>query len=154
MAVKLPPGVHEEEGWVGYLNKSGLMKPTIPFMELLSQWEILFNQFHGETLSLVQDPIEKFASILEEKYPDVIKELLFLYSKLRLHIRIKYLNDRLELMDKTLHVRNVNHVNKYTSKKRSKRYITLNQLYCFITMAKLSQNFVFAILNTYLYLET
>ena len=107
------------------------MKPTIPFMELLSQWEILFNQFHGETLSLVQDPIEKFASFLEEKYPDVIKELLFLYSKLRLHIRIKYLNDNLELMDKTLHVRNVNHVNKYTSKKKSKRYITLNQLYCF-----------------------
>ena len=113
------------------------MKPTIPFMELLSQWEILFNQFHGETLSLVQDPIEKFASFLEEKYPDVIKELLFLYSKLRLHIRIKYLNDNLELMDKTLHVRNVNHVNKYTSKKKSKRYITLNQLYC----SKLSLKF-------------
>ena len=113
------------------------MKPTIPFIELLSQWEILFNQFHGETLSLVQDPIEKFASFLEEKYPDVIKELLFLYSKLRLHIRIKYLNDNLELMDKTLHVRNVNHVNKYTSKKKSKRYITLNQLYC----SKLSLKF-------------
>ena len=113
MGEKMEPGQKKELGWLGYLNKQGLMKPTPEFTALLKKFEIIFKQFHGESLAEIYDPIDQFFQILKNKFKDTPTEILFFYSKVRFFIRLKHLNKQLDLeMLESRKKQNV-HTNKY-----------------------------------------
>ena len=113
MGSKMAPGQNKENGWLGFLNHQGLMKPTPEFIKLLSEFERDFSNFHGESLSLENDPILKLGQILKEKYKTVPSELLFFYSKVRFFIRLKHLNKQLDLDINESKKKNNTHINKY-----------------------------------------
>ena len=64
-------------GWLGYLNKQGLMKPTPKFTTLLKKFDIIFKEFHGECLVESYDPIDQFFQILKSKFNDTLTDFCF-----------------------------------------------------------------------------
>jgi hypothetical protein len=89
MGEKMEPGQKKELGWLGYLNKQGLMKPTPEFTALLKKFEIIFKQFHGESLAQIYDPIDQFFQILKNKFKDTPTEILFFLFKSKIFYKIK-----------------------------------------------------------------
>ena len=75
--------------------------------------ELQFFRFHGQTLSLEDDPIGSFEKFLLQKMPSLPQDVAEFYSKCRFFIRLDFLNEKLHATDKVLKKRHVNHVNKY-----------------------------------------
>ena len=82
-------------------------------MTLFNKFENEFQALHGESLNTDTDPIKNLEIVLEKKFPSQSKELIHFYSKQRLNIRMDYLNEKLQVLEKALKQRYVNHVNKY-----------------------------------------
>ena len=77
------------------------------------KFEREFNQFHGDTLSTEQYPIENLSNLLQRKYPTVPKELITFYSRERLNIRKRHLNENLLVLEKTFKRRENIHISKF-----------------------------------------
>ena len=92
--------------------RGGLTLATEEFQENVQQMEQEFLRFHGNSLSTVRNPIEKLTKIIMEKNICVPRDIAFLYAKTRLFIRMKFLNDQLNVTDKYLQRRYVSHINK------------------------------------------
>ena len=79
-----------------------------------------FSWSHGKwfpeispSLSLEKNCINILAKILQIKYIDMPYDLLQLFSRTRFFIRLKYLNNEMKVLEKTIKRRYTIHVNKF-----------------------------------------
>ena len=72
-----------------------------------------FQKYHGPSLSLEKNAINILARLLHIKNQDMPYELLQLFSRTRFFIRLKYLNNEMQVLEKTIKRRYTIHVNKF-----------------------------------------
>ncbi len=77
--------------WIDTYSYGGLTKPSQEWLEQYERIEGEFNNFHGNGIQKDAQIIEKFGKHLVIKFPTVSKDILKFCSKMRTHIRIKYL---------------------------------------------------------------
>ena len=87
--------------------------PSSEFTEAAQVFENCFKKFHGETVNMTSKPIEKLTNFIVRRFPTYPKDVLKLFSKTRFFIRMKYLNEKLEVKEKHLRSRFSNHINKF-----------------------------------------
>jgi len=88
--------------WIDFLNNHihsnrGLTRPSQDWFGLFRKWEEIFIALHGSE-NVIQSPgvVRQFKTILSSNYSDVPKDLVDYYAKLRVLLRITFLNKRLE----------------------------------------------------------
>ena len=99
--------------WMSLKSKGDLYMPSPKLQDFLRNAELVFTKFHAHTLSLEKNPIRRVSSILEFKFPEYPPEMLSLYSRTRFFLRLKTLNNNLNIQEKHNQMRHANHVNKY-----------------------------------------
>ena len=62
---------------------------------------------------MIHDPVKKLMDLILKKYPNMPRDVVHLFSKTRIYIRLKYLNDILKEKEKLLKKRYAAHVNKF-----------------------------------------
>ena len=87
--------------------------PSEELNEKVQQFETIFKVFHGKELNMTHDPVKKLTDIILKKYPNTPRDVVSLFSKTRMFIRLKYLNDILKEKEKSLKKRYAAHVNKF-----------------------------------------
>ena len=85
--------------------------PSREFMEKVKMMEDEFKAFHGESVYLGRDPISRLAKQICQKIT-VEEDISMLFSKTRLFIRVKYLNEKLNVEDTKLRRKFRCHLNK------------------------------------------
>lgn len=91
----------KNEGWINILSRGELYAPSEYLKNIVNECEIHFLKFHGSEINMERDPIGKFSRIMEKKLPDVPKDIIHLYSKTRVFIRIKWLNNKIQSAEKS-----------------------------------------------------
>ena len=86
--------------------------PSEQLTESVKRFEVLFCKFHGESAYKGKNPIEKLTRIISEKEVDIPKDVIYLYVKTRLFIRLKFLNQSLNVASKNLKRKFTHHVAK------------------------------------------
>ena len=99
--------------WISMLSRGGLYMPSDRLMEIVENMETDFNRYHGPSLSLEKNSINILAKVIHFKNPNVPFALIQLYSKTRFFIHMKFLNDEMLVIEKTMRRRSSNHVNKF-----------------------------------------
>ena len=99
--------------WMSLKSRGGLYMPSDQLQQFLMLSETIFQKYHGPTLSLEKNPISRMTSILVMRFPDYPEEIIALYSRTRLFLRLKYLNSKISIKEKHFQRRHANHVNKY-----------------------------------------
>ena len=80
--------------WLGGLSKGGLTVPSLAFKALVAQFEQVFHDLHGQSLSyekpIVRTTREAIMARVPEaqQWPDVVKT----YARSRFFLRLRYLN--------------------------------------------------------------
>ena len=88
--------------------------PTEELLKKVEQFDSIFRTFHGKELNTeVRDPVKTVTDLIVKKFPDTPREVINLFSKTRLFIRLKYLNDLIKEKEKALKKRYAMHVNKF-----------------------------------------
>ena len=82
------------------------------FMSTVKSMEIVFRKFHGETVNIQPHPIAKLSQQIRLLHPTFTKDIVDLFSKTRLFIRIKTLNTRYKNKQEDAR-KFVKHVNKF-----------------------------------------
>ncbi len=77
--------------WIESYSFGGLTKPSSSWFERFKQFEGEFSNIHGQTILHEPNIIKKLEIHLSAKFPDIPKAVIALYSKTRIHIRIKFL---------------------------------------------------------------
>ena len=95
------------------LSRGGLYIPSDELKQYLDEFETDFALYHNPSLSLQEDSIIIFANILKLKHPTLPMDMLTLYSKTRFFIRLKFLNNELLVVEKSMKRRYVTHINKF-----------------------------------------
>ena len=86
----------KEGGWIEKKSRGRLTIPADNFLEKMKKWETKFLLFHGETINMEPEPIEKLVKkILESeiKSPSTIY-IVNCFVKTRFFHRIKFLNSQ------------------------------------------------------------
>lgn len=83
--------------WTFLLSGGGLIIPTSTWMETIVKFETIFRNFHGCEFRKGRYVIENLFSLLERHFPEINKEAIKLYCRLRTFIRIRYLNREAKL---------------------------------------------------------
>ena len=99
--------------WMSLKSTGDLYMPSQKLQDFLRSAELIFTRFHANTLSLEKKPITRVSSILELKFPEYPPEMISLYSRTRFFLRLKTLNNNLNVQEKHNQMRHANHVNKY-----------------------------------------
>ena len=87
-----------------------------PLFEAVKEFEILFTSFHGNEIDKAPRVIERFHSLLEQKYGcNWPSEVLLLYSRVRTFIRIKALNYQLKLDEANAKIRDLKQKGQFLS---------------------------------------
>ena len=84
--------------WIKHLSNGGLYVPSDVFVAACSEFEKKFASFNsGHKNGIDQDPnvIERMKNVLVSSFPSWPEEILLLFVKTRMFIRIKYLNSKL-----------------------------------------------------------
>ena len=84
--------------WIQINSKGGLRQPSTHLVQEIKKCEVLFQQFHGNDINREEKVIAKFNDILQ-KHQDSISlplEILKKFSKVRTHIRIKMLKQKMK----------------------------------------------------------
>ena len=80
----------------------------------MQQFDSVFQTFHGKELNTaVRDPVNALTDIMLKKFPTTPREVIYLFCKTRLFIRLKHLNDQILEKEKALKKRFAMHVNKF-----------------------------------------
>ena len=74
--------------------------PSEKLKKFFSDAEPMFLQYHGNTLSLEKDPIGKVAEMVKRRRPDIPSEIENSYGLTRPNIRLKHLNNKLQVAEK------------------------------------------------------
>jgi len=82
--------------WLTALSRGGLTQPSTEFFNMIKQFENIFLQFHGPTLSKESNVIKNFQKVLLQKFPSLHPKIAMKYSRTRTFIRIKFLNHKLK----------------------------------------------------------
>lgn len=83
----------ERFGWVEVLSRGGLTVPTDDWLRKVSQFELIFNEFNGlESVSKEKGIVKTICAAIRTKYPDFSPEIVKLYVRTRLFIRMRFLN--------------------------------------------------------------
>ncbi|GBM73070.1 Transposable element P transposase [Araneus ventricosus] len=83
----------ESAPWIYALSKGGLTVPTEAWLKITEEMECLFVSIHGKSgYHSGKNVTKQMIKILEEKYPDVNRKAIKIFSRLRTFIRIRYLN--------------------------------------------------------------
>ena len=99
--------------WIQLLSRGGLYLPSQELQDLAEAMENDFQKYHGPSLSLEKNSINILAKILQIKNIDMPYDLLQLFSRTRFFIRLKYLNNEMKVLEKTIKRRYSIHVNKF-----------------------------------------
>ena len=94
-------------------GRGGLYIPSDELKQYLEQFEYDFALYHNPSISLQENSIMIFANILKLKHPTLPMDMLRLYSKTRFFIRLKFLNNELSVVEKSMKRRYVTHINKF-----------------------------------------
>ena len=103
----------ESNKWMEMLSRGGLYIPSDELKQYLEQFEYDFALYHNPSISLQENSIMIFANILKLKHPTLPMDMLRLYSKTRFFIRLKFLNNELAVVEKSMKRRYVTHINKF-----------------------------------------
>ena len=99
--------------WIRMLSRGGLYLPSLKLKQLVEYMESDFQRYHGPSLSLEQNSINILAKMLRIKNPDMPLELLELFSRARFFMRLKFLNNEMLVLEKSINRRYTVHVNKF-----------------------------------------
>lgn len=70
--------------------------------------------FHGKELNTtIRDPVKTLTDLIVQKCPSTPREVIYLFCKTRLFIRLKHLNDQIKEKEKAIKKRYAMHVNKF-----------------------------------------
>ena len=86
--------------------------PSKELMIIMDKLEHYFTEFHSSTINTRRHPIERFVKFVSDKEPDIPQNILQKYAKTRLFIRIKFLNEKMQVSKKNLKRKFAVHVNK------------------------------------------
>jgi hypothetical protein len=81
--------------WLATVSRGGLINPAADFVEKVKQFEDVFREIHGSSVSKQKGIIKFLIQKLCSMFPDVPKAVIKKYSTTRTHARIKFLNARL-----------------------------------------------------------
>ena len=98
--------------YIKILSRGGLKMPSPRFKHYLNIFEDRFKTLHGDDVYRYYDPIGTLTALLEVEFPDIPREILYLFSKTRFFIRIKKLNNDLKIHKTKFKKRYCNFVNK------------------------------------------
>ena len=87
--------------------------PSPKFKDLLIRFEERFRALHEDTVYPYEDPIGTLALLLQVEFPEIPSEILKLFSKTRVFIRLKKLNCELKVHRKKYKKRYNNFVCKF-----------------------------------------
>ena len=99
--------------WIQMMSRGGLYLPSLKLKQLVESMESDFQRYHGPSLSLEQNSINILAKMLRIKNPDMPLELLELFSRARFFMRLKFLNNEMLVLEKSINRRYTVHVNKF-----------------------------------------
>ena len=99
--------------WIEMISRGGLYLPSLELKQLVDSMERDFQRYHGPSLSLEQNSINILAKMLRIKNPDMPLELLELFSRARFFMRLKFLNNEMLVLEKSIKRRYTVHVNKF-----------------------------------------
>ena len=96
--------------------RGGLTMPSSRLVGYITVCEEEFLRIHGRKVCLLKSPIEQLTKNLKIKIPEAPLELINLYSKTRLFIRLKFLNESLEKLSQNQSWRKKfsQHINKFS----------------------------------------
>ena len=88
--------------------------PSEELHKKIQQFDSIFRTFHGKDLNTeVRDPVKTLTNLMIKKFPTTPREIISLFCKTRLFIRLKFLNDQIKEKEKALKKRFAMHVNKF-----------------------------------------
>lgn len=92
-----PQSLLSEHGWIEFLSRGGLLVPSDRWMRQISEFELLFNQVNGpDSLSKEKNISKRLADLISQKYPHVAPEVVKIFLRTRIFIRVRYLNMKLK----------------------------------------------------------
>ena len=83
--------------WILALSRGGLTVPTKDFNDIMLQFEDVFEQIHGSTISKQKNVIKSVTQLICDRFPDFPTEVIHTFVKTRTFIRIKHLNRQLKI---------------------------------------------------------
>ena len=86
--------------------------PTKKLIGIMDKLEFYFKQFHGDTINTKKCAVDDFVSMVARRESSIPKKLLLKFARSRLFIRIKCLNEKLQVDKKSLKRKYAMHVNK------------------------------------------
>ena len=90
-----------------------LYMPSHKLQDFLRSAELIFTKFHANMLSLEKKTITRVSSIFYLKFQEYPPEMISLYSRTRFFLRLKTLNNDLNIQEKHNQGRHANHVIKF-----------------------------------------
>ncbi|KAG8265711.1 hypothetical protein J6590_088802 [Homalodisca vitripennis] len=104
MSRDLPHEHLDDEIWIKTLSHGKLTVPSEDWKKTIKEFENVFLKFHGEGnyFSKQNHFIANLKSILTEKFPNVCKQAIHVYARVRTFIRLRNVNSNLECKRKQL----------------------------------------------------
>ena len=99
--------------YMSILSRGGLKMPSETFLKYLNVFECRFRNFHEIDVYSGYDPIGSLATLLKTEFPHIGWDLLYLFCKTRFFIRLKKLNNDLQLKKKKFRRSFVKFVSKF-----------------------------------------
>lgn len=84
--------LESDNGWVEKLSRGGLIVPTDNWLNTIKELEVMFALFHGDSVSKERNVVQGLCRILSDKYPSLSPEIIKLYVRSRMFIRIRQVN--------------------------------------------------------------
>jgi hypothetical protein len=72
------------------------VSPSQDLFKTINILEKVFCKFHGATIDMESNPIERLEESMKSSYPNIAEEVIELFVKIRFHHRIKVLNQRIK----------------------------------------------------------
>lgn len=82
----------EDGSWVSELSVGGLTEPSSEFESVITKMEHVFNKFVGEGLPKTVGLKKKLIKTIKEEVKHVDDEIVNLFARRRIIMRVKYLN--------------------------------------------------------------
>lgn len=101
--------------WIFSLSYGGLIAPTAEFLKIIKDFEETFNKINGASISREKNIMKQIIDTLHLLHPHVPLDVVKIYAKTRISIRIRYLNYFLKAELASIRARNSVKNRHYTS---------------------------------------
>ena len=84
----------DAKSWISCRSNGNLIFPSDDLMKVIYKCEVFFNHFHGSSIKSTESTDNLVINIIKD-YPNFDRKIIELFCKIRLHCRIRFLNQKL-----------------------------------------------------------